>query len=527
MGCSYVPEVIKRIIEPELFFGIVAPIGAEVEPTISNLALNLKEFGYRSVVIKITDIFPKIYPYFKAKFLASKPPLELKDSPLEERYKSYIKIGDALRDVFNDDAFLANIAVAQIANARSQLFQSGTNEVPEKTAYIIRQFKRKEEIKLLRLIYGKLFFQVSVYSQRSIRVDNLARKISNSHHLADPNRYRDEAESLVQIDEKEINNDHGQRVGEIFHEADFIVSADVPNHSPESQIKRFLHLVFGSNSISPTKMEYGMYMAKSASLRTVDLSRQVGAAIFSENSEIIAFGTNEVPKAGGGTYWEDDIQDDRDFKRGQDSNDKRKKEILYELMSQFDEKADLDRLLKDPLIKKSQFMDALEYGRIIHAEMSAITDSARTGRSLKNSTLYCTTFPCHMCAKHIVASGITNVIFLEPYPKSLASELHGDSIEIEGQPRGIYSTYPKSLFRHFYGVSPRRYRDLFEKGKRKGKDGKFSQWQDGLRSPIIDIRLYPQYLSFERKLVVSTIELQLGEFSIPIEIARIEKLDIR
>jgi deoxycytidylate deaminase len=57
-------------------------------------------------------------------------------------------------------------------------------------------------------------------------------------------------------------------------------------------------------------------------------------------------------------------------------------------------------------------MDALEYGRIIHAEMSAICDAARLGRSIKNAVLFTTTFPCHMCAKHIVAAGITKVVFL-------------------------------------------------------------------------------------------------------------------
>jgi deoxycytidylate deaminase len=48
-------------------------------------------------------------------------------------------------------------------------------------------------------------------------------------------------------------------------------------------------------------MEYGLFLAKAAALRTLDLSRQVGAAIFSDKGEIIALGANEVPKAGGGT----------------------------------------------------------------------------------------------------------------------------------------------------------------------------------------------------------------------------------
>ena len=76
-------------------------------------------------------------------------------------------------------------------------------------------------------------------------------------------------------------------------------------------------------------------------------------------------------------------------------------------------------------------MDLLEFGRIIHAEMSAISDAARKGVAIQGATLYSTTFPCHLCAKHIVASGIKRVVYLEPYPKSYANALHGDSIEVD------------------------------------------------------------------------------------------------
>lgn len=512
-------ELIQRMIEPELFFGIVAPIGTDVEATVDNLANSLKSFGYRVAVIKITDLFQILHKTLNATG-------RLQQTPLEKRYKSYISFGDKLRQNFSDDSFLAQLAIAQIVDIRERLV-SNPEDVPQKIAYIVRQFKRKEEIDLFRLVYNKLFFQVSIYSQRSIRVDNLARKIANSHHLADPNRFRDEAENLVKIDEKETANNHGQRVGDIFHEADFIVSADIPQLPPKDQVERFVNLLFGCNYISPTKFEYGMYIAKSASLRTIDLSRQVGAAVFSEGGEILSLGTNEVPKAGGGTYWSSETHDDRDYKRGKDSNDKRKKDILSELMKAFDENAKIENILKIPGVKRSQFMDALEYGRIIHAEMSAICDAARLGRPLKDSVLYCTTFPCHMCAKHIVASGVSEVIFLEPYPKSLASELHGDSIEIEGQPRGIYSSFPRTLFKHFFGVSPRRYRDLFEKHRRKDDSGNFLPWFEGVKRPYVDIRLRPPHLYFEPIVILETFTVQLDKFSISIDFVKSQKLDLR
>ncbi len=308
---------------------------------------------------------------------------------------------------------------------------------------------------------------------------------------------------MIQDDENEIKNVHGQRVGKIFHDADFIVNSDVIE-PVNSQVKRFCELSFGSNSISPSRQEYGIYLAKAAALQSLDLSRQVGAAVFSPTGEILALGSNEVPKAGGGTYWTGEEFDDRDFIRKIDSNFNRKRELLGELASIIAPSLDIDALLKDPRIVESQFMDALEYGRVVHAEMSALSDAARMGHAVRGGTLYCTTFPCHMCAKHIVASGIGRVVFLEPYPKSLASDLHSDSIEVEGGDRGRYQRFPATVFEHFHGVSPRRYRELFERSKRKNEaDGAFMEYCDGLAKPIIDIK-YPFYNKLEEFIIMQS-----------------------
>ena len=145
-------------------------------------------------------------------------------------------------------------------------------ELFSKTVYLIHQFKRREEIELLRSVYGRLFFQVSAYSRRGARVDYLSRKFSENRNFAEPNQYRSEAEALVQKDENEIDADHGQRVGKIFHDADFIVNIDLNTPSVASQVDRFCELIFGSNSISPTKFEYGMFLAKAAA-KTGDLFR--------------------------------------------------------------------------------------------------------------------------------------------------------------------------------------------------------------------------------------------------------------
>lgn len=384
------------------------------------------------------------------------------------------------------------MSVVRVVAKRQSQRRSAT-DLYTNTVYLLHQFKRPEEIALLRAVYGEVFFQVSVYSRRGARVENLARKFAAAHSSTNINANRAPAEDLVQTDEHETDS-HGQQVGKIFHDADFIISLDQRAPTPEQQIDRFCELIFSSNTISPTKSEHGMFLAKGAALRSVDLSRQVGACILDPNGQIICLGANEVPKATGGTYWTDGAYDDRDYVRGCDANDVRKREILTELLGALGHQGKIDDVLSNPAVKNSQLMDALEYSRVVHAEMNAICDAARVGHSLQDATLFCTTFPCHMCAKQIVAAGIARVIFLEPYPKSLASELHSDALQIEGGERRHHSEFPAVQFLHFFGVTPRRYRELFERRRRKDLEGKLQPYRDDEREPLVDIKspLYTQ-----------------------------------
>ena len=75
-------------------------------------------------------------------------------------------------------------------------------------------------------------------------------------------------------------------------------------------------------SVSPTIDEYCMFHARASALRSVDLSRQVGSIIATDNGEILSTGCNEVPYPGGGSIWESQInenrRDNRDFIIGYD-----------------------------------------------------------------------------------------------------------------------------------------------------------------------------------------------------------------
>lgn len=487
-------HLVPKLEFPEIVIGLVSPIGTPLSDTIDELRKHFEQVGYNVHDIHVTNLFHSM------KRLVP-PNKELTEKPLKERYDSYISYGNQLRKSSEDPSLIAALSIQNIVETRI-VKSSPESEKFTKNVYIAHQFKRPEEIELLRSVYGKIFFQISVYSRRSSRVDYLSRKFSEDMGSSNHDEFRSSAEALIDADENQANDKFGQRVGKIFHDADFIVNGDINELKTTSQIERFFELLFSSNTITPTKIEYGMFAAKSAALRTSDLSRQVGAAIFSDAGEIIAMGSNEVPKAHGGTYWPDESFDDREFKRKVDSNDKRKSEILNEIFEIL--KIDSSGIDEDVMIKiqNSSAMDALEYGRIIHAEMCAITDASRRGISVKDSILFSTTFPCHMCAKHIVSTGVKKVYYLEPYPKSLASRLHTDSIKINGQDRGTYNEYPFVEFIHFYGVTPRRYREFFERKKRKNDNGILEEYTGGKKSPFLDIKS-PFYAQLEDTVLES------------------------
>lgn len=161
----------------------------------------------------------------------------------------------------------------------------------------------------------------------------------------------------------------------------------------------------------------------------------------------------------------------------------------------------VDALLKKPVkgdpeghgcLAEAAVTDLTEYGRVVHAEMGAICDAARLGRAIKGSILYCTTFPCHNCTKHLLAAGIERVVYVEPYPKSKAKEPHENEVELERLSGERVSFMP------FIGISPFRYRDIFEKNRRKA-EGHAIRWISGEPKPMIDLSAptYTDLGSFE------------------------------
>ena len=460
-----------------MFFGLVGAVGIDFSPVITTLENELTAVGYSTESIVISRPFEDLDVGKDLERLRKK-------GPEEERILQSMKVGTGLRSKLASGDAAARLAIAEIRRIRDA--NHGDREQPlQRKAFIFKSLKHPEEVRTLRNIYGDSFFLISIYEPRHKRLDRLAKHIAKSHGKRVSNTFRQKAEELDKIDASEPEQrEYGQLVSDTFHLADVFINQIT---SPEEQIIRFIRLLFGSPFITPTVDEYGLFHAKAVALRSADPSRQVGAVICTSNGELIAAGCNEVPLAGGGAFWEGTLalsEDNRDFRLGSDSSSVARGEIVEEILQALKERNWLnDELInktseqlrdlalkegKDPPLRRKQVNEVLEYGRVVHAEMHAISEAARRGLSIKGATLYCTTFPCHNCARHIISSGIGRVVYIEPYPKSMTKDLYARLVRIDDEESCDEDAIK---FDTFIGISPDKYFKLFRMVDRKDENG--------------------------------------------------------
>lgn len=469
-----------KIDRREVFFALIAPIGVNLNDVENTLRLALKSVEYECNAIRLTDIFSDIDHDY-----------DLKHDNEFERYQKYIDAGDKLRvDTERNDIF----ALYGIQKLLQYGPRDKDDEVPEDVVHVFRQLKRPEEIEQLKKVFGRNIIFISCYDSKENRINNLVKNLLKTQRGRSRTDLESEALKIMAIDEDEREHKAGQRVLDCYQHASYVIDCQ-SIESLKKSVGRLVDIFFGAPFISPTKDEYCIYHANAAAYRSLDLSRQVGAAIFTDDCEVLSMGCNEVPKAGGGTYWEGDPNDCRDFVLGRDSNHQVREDMATDALQRLQEDW-LETRLRDlppeelamrafdrtnaPL-RGSMIADVMEYGRMVHAEMNAITDAARTNKSIQGATLYSTTMPCHLCTKLIISSGIKRVVYIQPYPKSLVQELYSDSVAIDQPHRK-----DRVSFETLKGVTPNGYRLAFRKVRpRKNKrDGNIVEWDAKKAAPI-------------------------------------------
>jgi deoxycytidylate deaminase len=475
----------KTPVSQEIFIGLIGPLGVPFDLVESATTEVLAQFNYKTFPIHLVALLQQQIEGLKTNVL---------DNPYDSSCKSKIQLGNEFRKVIKRNDAFTLLSLANIQRQRQLIAaEKGIEDVEitgERHAFIIRSLKTPEEVNTFRTVYGRHFVLFGIYETEVSRGKHLADRIKRSRATGKTQDFMPQALDLINTDRDETKqNPFGQHLAEAFSMADVFLNAANPEHVKQATIRVF-DLLFGNPYLTPTKEEFGMFHAYAASLRSAQLGRQVGAAIASPNGEVRVVGCNEVPKAHGGCYWPDDSNDARDHIIGEDSNEQMKAQILQSLITSMQsmnwfkkevkkqKPATLMQLAwRNPEVRTTMLMDIIDYGRAVHAEMSALLQAARLGVSVLGNRLFTTTFPCHNCAKHIVKAGISQVHYIEPYPKSLAVDLHSDSIDVDGNGNEKVNFIP------FVGIAPRLFVELFNmRDIPRKSEGKIIAFVRGLSS---------------------------------------------
>lgn len=237
--------------------------------------------------------------------------------------------------------------------------------------------------------------------------------------LHDKRILTDKAEKLIERDEDE-HLPHGQRVTDAFHLSDFFVLMDNHNDHLKHCLWRLLDLLFGNPYVTPTFDEYAMFLAFAASLRSADLSRQVGAVV-AVDQQIVATGANDCPRAGGGQYWSEEgklpedmkfPEDGRDFALGYDSNKREQQKIIDDVLehagAKEPERTSVEKALKSSRIRPHR----VRQDRSRRNGSTAVvwtSEGAAQGRHCVHNYV-----PLSQLHKHVIAAGIQRVVFISP-----------------------------------------------------------------------------------------------------------------
>ena len=246
-------------------------------------------------------------------------------------------------------------------------------------------------------LHSKRGILVGVDAPQQIRYERLLQRARHS----DPTNW----EGFVEMEERDLGRGEdgtGQQTAKCIVQADYISF----NHfGTKEELERFL--LESKNSLAgllngrrPSFNEVYMRQAHEWALRSTCLRRKVGAIITDQDDIFISQGYNGSAR---GTPHCIDTGCERER-------------------------------LNIPSGQRSEIC------RAVHAEQNAILNAGRTGRSVVDGILYCTTMPCTHCAKSIANSGIAEVKIMQDYPDELAKNILKEA---------------KVKITHYSGVTPK------------------------------------------------------------------------
>lgn len=303
--------------------------------------------------------------------------------------QTYQGLGDSLREK-KGPAYLASLIYSQIIRGKGS------------KKYVIESFRNHHEVLFFKNRIVK-FYLINIDAPKQIRWER-----TKSKYLNEAEFNRDD-----ERDKGDHQPEHGQHVSKCVDLADIVINNEGSINDLKKKLKRYLRLFENPGMYSPQDTEMCMSQAYLWSLESRCLKRKVGAVIV-RHGHVIASGYNAPPRriaAKNGRQIEVPpckVNCYRDLMT-------KCKGCGYPLSLTLDTCPHCQMALGDE--DKRVLGKHLDLCRSLHAEERAILQTAKFGgQSLQDSAIYTTTFPCLLCAKKIIETGIDKVVYIDPYP---------------------------------------------------------------------------------------------------------------
>lgn len=361
-------------------------------------------------------------------------------------------------EFFVEEQGCTYISVSEVLKDQARKEYKNFNEKPSKEKRKILQnlgdsFRKKDiaalVLPIIKQIRGKKLLKVVIDALRNPgEIKQLKKAFSNFSLIAidatTETRWRRLKHLYNSRKEFQLNDErdegknqpkYGQKVKDCIEMADILINSEEDFYLMKKKVKNkikktikiknnvaidrygqklsdYLSLINKPGIRKPNADEIYMHFSCSIALKSECLQRQVGATIV-KDGYIIAMGCNNVPRGEDSCEKTFKGKKERCYRR--DIKSKFLKQILY--------CKNCGKLLKELKCKKCKTNNAklpgklLDLCRSVHAEEAAILQTAKLGGiSLDNTVLYASTFPCMLCCKKIIDSGVKKIVYLESYP---------------------------------------------------------------------------------------------------------------
>jgi deoxycytidylate deaminase len=299
---------------------------------------------------------------------------------------------------------------------------------------VVECIRNTYEVEKFRKTFGDRFFLLAIDAEVETRWNRL-KKLYKERKEFDENDERDAGYKQPK---------YGQNVKGCIELADILINSEENFYNEDGnkndkvidsygqKLSDYSNLMMNPGVRPPYNDELYIQHACSVALRSECSSRQVGAVIVREivseveiggikkkvpfESYVVATGCNNAP------FGEDDCT--TRYGKGEKDTKCHRKLIKERHFSRYKFCRECGAELKGNLVCSKCKVDneklpgkLLDLCRAVHAEAAAIIQAAKLGSSpLDNTILYSSTFPCMLCCKEIINTGIKRVVYLEAYP---------------------------------------------------------------------------------------------------------------